>query len=35
MGWKTLRFSGSTINRNMSKLITRIESEIQKKRSIT
>ncbi|MDW7618029.1 DUF559 domain-containing protein [Peribacillus simplex] len=35
IGWKTLRFSGSTINREMSKVITRIESEIQKKRSIT
>lgn len=35
IGWKTLRFSGSTINRDMSKVITRIESEIQKKRSIT
>ncbi|MGJ3196924.1 endonuclease domain-containing protein [Peribacillus frigoritolerans] len=33
-GWVTLRFSGSTINRNMSKVITRIESEIQKKHSI-
>jgi very-short-patch-repair endonuclease len=35
IGWKTLRFSGSTINRDMSKVITRIESEIQKKSSIT
>ncbi|TDL92123.1 DUF559 domain-containing protein [Vibrio vulnificus] len=33
IGWKTLRFSGSTINGNMSKVITRIESEIQKKHS--
>ncbi|MFE4428824.1 endonuclease domain-containing protein [Peribacillus butanolivorans] len=33
-GWVTLRFSGSTINRNMSKVINRIESEIQKKHSI-
>ncbi|WP_350302603.1 endonuclease domain-containing protein [Peribacillus frigoritolerans] len=31
IGWKTLRFSGSAINGNMSKVITRIESEIQKK----
>ncbi|MFU2014789.1 hypothetical protein ACM6Q7_06880 [Peribacillus butanolivorans] len=35
MGWKTLRFSGSAINGNMSKVINRIESEIQKKHSIT
>ncbi|TVX83694.1 DUF559 domain-containing protein [Peribacillus simplex] len=35
IGWKTLRFSGSTINGNMSKVISRIESEIQKKHSIT
>ncbi|TDL92058.1 DUF559 domain-containing protein [Vibrio vulnificus] len=33
IGWKTLRFSGSTINGNMSKVITRIKSEIQKKHS--
>ncbi len=31
IGWKTLRFSRSAINGNMSKVRTRIESEIQKK----
>lgn len=34
-GWTTLRFSGKDINGNMSKVINRIESEIQKKHSIT
>ncbi|MGE7651207.1 endonuclease domain-containing protein [Peribacillus frigoritolerans] len=33
--WVTLRFSGKDINVNMSKVINRIESEIQKKHSIT
>src|SRR5690606_3202032 len=33
-GWVTLRFSGSQINRDLSSVISKIESEIQKKHSI-
>ena len=31
-GWVTLRFSGSQINKNMSRVITRIEKEIDKRK---
>ncbi len=34
LGWVTLRFSGSQINRDLNSVISKIESEIQKKHSI-